>query len=465
VSVLPNVGVIGSGPCGLLFSSILLQNGYSVSLLDIGSSEETSSNEIRSFKTLKLNGNSNCSYDINQFEKIVTHSNRKWFTSKSLLGFSQVWGGTWQVNAKEVDSNWNIAFQEIDKILNFNKAHLSIASLLDQCNCMALNFGSQKKFNNSTVKNYRTKILFKDFPHEQTVSKDFNIDQNLIWDASVLFQKCLSYKNFEYLNNFFVHDVTSTGSNVIIRSSDLTSLEFDFVALAGGPVSNSTILVRSNLVNQVILKDTRLIYVPFINLRPSPKHKRGFSHSLFSVDVLVDSKISYHLQFYSHLEKVLERIIVLIPAKLRVLFKYIIMYFSRYFGVILVYADKDLSQSISFAMDDGVVRALNLESKLNFPKLRLIKDLTPKLLHFGLIPLWIFSKFTTPGESYHLGSASGLEMNKDGSIQEFPNVFVLGTFALEDLHPGPVTKSAMAQAYLSAIELVRKLKLGENEIK
>ena len=460
VPVLFKIGVVGSGPCGLLFANILLKNGFSVTMLDIGSSEESSIDITDSLKTLKLNGNSNCSYDINQFEKIETTSTRKWFTSKSLLGFSQVWGGTWQENTKEVDSNWNIAYQKIDEILNFNEAHLSIAGVLSQCDCLTMNFISGDQLNSKAINHYRTKLLFKDFSEDPKFSEDSYINQNIIWDADVLFRSCLSYKNFTYQNNYYVRDIVSTNSKLVINSFNSESFDFDFIALAGGPVSNATILIRSNIADQIILKDTRLVYVPFLNLRPTPRHKHGFSHSLFSVDILTYSGSGYHLQFYSHLEKVLERILVIIPSKFRAFFKFVFVYFSRYFGVILVYANKDLSQSICFSIDENIVKARNVKSKLTNPKLRLFKDLTFKLLNFGLIPLWFFAKFTTTGESYHLGSASGVEMNLNGSIKQFPNVYILGTFAFKDLYPGPVTKSAMAQTYLAAVDLVKKLNLG-----
>ena len=459
--VLVKIGVVGSGPCGLLFANILLKNGFSVTMLDIGSSEESSIDITDSLKTLKLNGTSNSTYDINQFEKIETNSTRKWFTSKSLLGFSQVWGGTWQENTKEFDSNWNMAYKEIDEILNFNAAHLSIVRVLSQCDCLTMNFISKDQLNSNAIKYYRTKLLFKDFSEYPKFSEDFDINQNIIWDADVLFRSCLSYKNFTYQNNYYVRDIVSNNSKLVLNGFDSKSFDFDFVALAGGPVSNSTILIRSNIADQIILKDTRLVYVPFLNLRPTPRHKHGFSHSLFSIDILTDSEIGYHLQFYSHLEKVLERILVIIPSKFRTFFKFIFIYFSRHFGVILVYADKDLSQSIRFSMDDNVIKARNIKPKLKNPKLRLFKDLTFKLLNFGLIPLWFFAKFTTPGESYHLGSASGVEMNLNGSIKQFPNVYILGTFPFKDLYPGPVTKSAMAQTYLAAIDLVKKLNLGD----
>jgi hypothetical protein len=461
VPVLVKIGVVGSGPCGLLFANILLKNGFSVTMLDIGSSEESSIDITDSLKTLKLNGTSNSTYDINQFEKIETNSTRKWFTSKSLLGFSQVWGGTWQENTKEFDSNWNMAYKEIDEILNFNAAHLSIVRVLSQCDCLTMNFISKDQLNSNAIKYYRTKLLFKDFSEYPKFSEDFDINQNIIWDADVLFRSCLSYKNFTYQNNYYVRDIVSNNSKLVLNGFDSKSFDFDFVALAGGPVSNSTILIRSNIADQIILKDTRLVYVPFLNLRPTPRHKHGFSHSLFSIDILTDSEIGYHLQFYSHLEKVLERILVIIPSKFRTFFKFIFIYFSRHFGVILVYADKDLSQSIRFSMDDNVIKARNIKPKLKNPKLRLFKDLTFKLLNFGLIPLWFFAKFTTPGESYHLGSASGVEMNLNGSIKQFPNVYILGTFPFKDLYPGPVTKSAMAQTYLAAIDLVKKLNLGD----
>jgi hypothetical protein len=460
VPVLIKIGVVGSGPCGLLFANILLKNGFSVTLLDIGNSEESSIKINDSLKTLKLNGNSNSSYDINHFEKIETNSTRKWFTSKSLLGFSQVWGGTWQENTKEVDLNWNMAYQEIDEILNFNEAHLSIAGVLSQCDCLTMNFGNKDQLNSNAIKYYRTKLLFKSFSENPKFSEDIDFDQNIIWDADALFQSCLLYKNFTYKNDFYVRHIISNNSKLVINSSDSNSFEFDFVALAGGPVSNATILIRSNIANQIILKDTRLVYLPFLNLRPSLKHKHGFSHSLFSADILTHSKIGYHLQFYSHLEKVLERILVLIPSQIRAVFKFIFMYFSRYFGVILIYLDKDLSQSICFSKEDNVIKARNIKSKLTNPKLRLFKDLTFNLFNFGLIPLWFFAKFTTPGESYHLGSASGVELNLNGSVKQFPNVYILGTFAFKDLYPGPVTKSAMAQTYLAAVDLVKKLNLG-----
>ena len=207
VPVLFKIGVVGSGPCGLLYANILLKNGFSVTLLDIGSSEETSINITDSLKTLKLNENSNSSYDINQFEKIETNSTRKWFTSKSLLGFSQVWGGTWQENTKEVDSNWSIAYQKIDEILNFNEAHLSIAGVLSQCDCLTMNFNSGDQLNSKAIKHYRTKLLFKDFSGDPKFSEDSDINQNIIWDADVLFRSCLSYKNFTYQNNYYVIEI------------------------------------------------------------------------------------------------------------------------------------------------------------------------------------------------------------------------------------------------------------------
>ena len=79
------------------------------------------------------------------------------------------------------------------------------------------------------------------------------------------------------------------------------------------------------------------------------------------------------------------------------------------------------------------------------------------LKSLGLLPMPMFTRFGSPGDSYHLGMAENIVQPENGSVEGFSRVFALGAIALPRLDPGPITYSAMAQAVIGFNHSLEKL--------
>ena len=97
--------VIGSGPCGSLAALLLLQAGHQVELFDVDSDDSLDPDGLTS--KLKLVGSSSAPYDIQQILQ-VTKSGAAYgiYRSKSMGGFSNVWGATWGAQPSLEGFDW-----------------------------------------------------------------------------------------------------------------------------------------------------------------------------------------------------------------------------------------------------------------------------------------------------------------------------------------------------------------------
>ena len=88
-----------------------------------------------------------------------------------------------------------------------------------------------------------------------------------------------------------------------------------------------------------------------------------------------------------------------------------------------------------------------------------------KFKKVGIIPLSIFGKTSTKGESYHFGaqfkSNNSIKENSSdllGRIANLKNSYIIDSSVLPVVNTGPITYSVMANSYRIADEFLQKLK-------
>jgi hypothetical protein len=114
--------------------------------------------------------------------------------------------------------------------------------------------------------------------------------------------------------------------------------------------------------------------------------------------------------------------------------------------------------SSSISLDSGstvLIKELSPEKKNS--KLVFMARSFSTLRKVGLWPIPMFTRFGSPGDSYHLGMAESIVEPENGSVEGFNRIFALGAIALPSLEPGPITYSAMAQAVIGFNYSVEKL--------
>lgn len=429
----PSALIIGSGPVGSLTVSLALKKEFNVTMIDIGSfeSEYVDNNELG----LKTTDGSVHPYDLGQFNSLDFGSlNYKWRTSKGKFGFSTVWGGTWEKLNSLNMAPWNDAYSRVDKIVGESSKVYS-----SNCSCTSLNVSRTPDFSAISL------LVNNEKPNPK------------IWSTEDLIAESSRNTNFRYIKGNVIKFEESIDSVSALTDGGI-KLDFDVVYLCCGPVGNVFLILNSKPKPlQIILKDTQIIYIPFLNWKKSKTCKEGNSFPSGKVlDKNRENEVETYFQIYPHVSEYLEQVLSKFPLALRpvlnILFKIL---FSR-IGIALGYRNYKNSSSVSLNSGSTVlVKELSPEKKMS--KLIFMARSFLKLRSVGLWPMPMFAKFGSPGDSYHLGMAESIVEPENGSVEGFNRVFALGAIALPSLEPGPITYSAMAQAVIGFNYSVEKL--------
>ena len=429
----PRALIIGSGPVGALTASLALQKDFNVTMIDIGSfaSEYVENNELG----LKTANGSIHSYDLGQYNNLdFGNLNYKWRTSKGKFGFSTVWGGTWERLNSLNTAPWYEAYSRVDQILcKSSKVYSS------NCSCTSLNFSQASD----------SSVISLLVNHENPNPK--------IWSSKDLIAESLQNSNFRYIKEN-VNKFEEGIDNVFALTDGGIKLEFDVVYLCCGPVGNANLILKSNpRTSQIVLADTQIIYIPFLYRKKSKVCREVNNFPVGKVlDKNRDDGINTYFQIYPHVSEYSNQILRKFPLALRPLLQlFFEILFSR-IGIALGYRNREYSSSISFNSGSTVeVKELKPEKRVS--KLIFMTRSFLMLRKVGLWPMTIFTRFGSPGDSYHLGMAESSVEPENGSVEGFNHVFALGAIALPSLEPGPITYSAMAQAVIGFNYSVEKL--------
>jgi hypothetical protein len=409
---------------GAITASLALEKNFDVTMVDIGCSERELM-EVNNLGLKTVDGSVH-PYDLGQYTNLdFGDLGYKWRTSKGKFGFSTVWGGTWERLNSLKTADWDEAYSRVDDIIaRFSREYMS------KCSCASINI----------VKAGDSSPL--------SLLVNSNESETKIWSTDNLISHLSINTNFKYLTgnviNFQENDL-----GVSATTKDVILMDFDFIYLCCGPVSNANLILNSRPEPaQIVLRDTQIIYVPFLYRK---KYKFCAEITDFPVRSASISNgeggIETYFQIYPHVNEYLEQILSKFPKFLRPALNPVLrIVFSR-IGIALGYRNQENSSSIS--LKSGPITSVKeLAPEKKFRRFSLMIRSFNKLKSLGLFPIPMLIKYGSPGDSYHLGMAENIVQPKNGSVEGFNRVFALGAIALPKLDPGPITYSAMAQAVI-----------------
>jgi hypothetical protein len=439
-------GVVGSGPSGALAALILVQNGFSVDLIDIDNKDQVNRDDLHT--QLKLNNGDSSTYDLNQILKIQVDGNPgTFFRSKVLGGFSGVWGATWESNLAIDESSWNehyaVATRFMRSTLNSSTQNLVASNDFNfECDCLSF----IEKTSSFLVDKVRKTDLAIAFGKCDCITEGKNFcNHGSVWSALSIVEECKKFEGFRLISGMDVKSI-SIAECLEIESADNLKSNYDFVILASGPLGISEILLNSfEEIREIYLSETRMGYAPFFKYKLNSGHEGAFAFSKYRLD-LKNSKqeVLAHVQLYPHSELYFDRIKGKLPKFFKFLSRFFINALSPHMGISLFYINSKMSESLALTVDK-TLRQLNIKTiKAKSDGRSLKGQIKLKLKDLGLkqfLPSFMMAKV---GESYHLGAAEDL-LDDFGFLRIDSRIAIAGSFALPEIIPGPITHAAMAQ--------------------
>ena len=119
---------------------------------------------------------------------------------------------------------------------------------------------------------------------------------------------------------------------------------------------------------------------------------------------LSNGEIETYFQIYPHVNEYLEQVLGKFPKVLRPALSPVLKIVFLRIGIALGYKNQENSNSIILISGpETLVKELPPEKKIS--KITLMILSFYKLKSLGLLPIPIFTRFGSPGDSYHLGMA------------------------------------------------------------
>lgn len=456
--------VIGSGPVGTVAALKLLEAGFKVTMVDIGAKfgdlEPERSMEAKLINRFRLKTfwGSAFSYDLNEFNQLVEENYiRSWFTSKGYAGFSKIWGATWPDLYGSGLTSQVEGLNELNNLykigINASSKNLEDLFVKNSCECFhkilqRIQYASNKNKSNISIDvNFSNLVVnYESCTFCGLCQK--GCPENAIWNSEELLMKCKEFDDFEYINALFVKRFEEVSSKVRIYCDDL-EMEFDNLFIGAGPVSTSILFLKSDSrLNSVELKDNQMAIIPFLSFKRNRSHLGAFSLSGLQMNLKSNSSQYAHLQLYTHTQSYLDRILLGRNPILRALLRRILIKIQGHLYVGLMYLPAEISDSLKLELVAGIPITSSIAShagKRNYI-LQILRGFHQKT---GLFPIFPLIEIKEVGASYHLGSAKGLDLDEFGKSSNHQKVRAIGSIALQNIEPGPITAIAMAQAITS----------------
>jgi hypothetical protein len=444
--------VIGSGPVGATAALNLLQQGKEVLMLDIGERNNETPEALTKAKklNLKLISNSSQTYDFNQFN-IILGEKRNWFTSKTMGGHSLVWGATWKSTLPNAKPEWEEAIRKATVMLgnyytNFNDKNTS-PKMMCTCFDRFLKKNLNRK-SDSIFQITKSQIAVNSNTCDFTGTCHSFCEASSIWSSLELLKMCEKYPKFIYQDASFVNSF-EIQSGCIKAQTTKGEVTGENLYLAAGPIGNALILLRSKVTDEIRLHDTQMITVPMISFFRKKSHAGKFALAGLTIDGKDFVGNNYHIQIYAHPDTFQDRIIATFPKIFRLFAVNILKFIQSRLFIAIVYFDANLSGELILQMKE-----VPMFSKISFNRnsegvKSIKKTISKELIKLGIVPIWLLEKVAGVGDSYHVGATESLPISRNGEIVGLSRIKVLGSLALQEVEPGPVTSMSMAQAILS----------------
>jgi ferredoxin len=413
------IAILGSGASAVVAADFILKQSadYQVTVIDFAGINHEISSSPGLGSTIKPSASAHL-FEIPEIANVHSPTGTV-RGSAAHGGWAESWGATivpfsdeeillngmsqdeYRKNSKKIRTFWQTGN------LPYQKANLRILPQLFQSKLSIKNqFVSEVRASELAIKAYDEDI---DVACNQCGECLSGCPRNHIFKPSLIWPKILSAKNFRTLSQVWIERVSETSSGIAVelRSDSKTSKweEFDFIFCGLGAIQTAGLLVRSGISKKVLIKDSQLVVVPFIDplLRRTGTNQTRISLSeLFVFGRAPLLKDPIYSQLYGSSKSLTNTILDQTPWLQLIPNRLVSSLLSR-IGIAMQFLNSNQSGQIEVSMKADAVEVTGLPGS----KPRLILKILPGFLLFNLrlIPISMFARVYKVGDGYHFGSS------------------------------------------------------------
>jgi choline dehydrogenase-like flavoprotein len=484
------IAVIGSGPSGWIAAKKLTESGHEVSVFDpaLDDSLMNSLGIIENKKLIAGKELHGSDYPYRPFPHGpgLTEIRAKTLNSFAQGGLSLVWGATMLPYSASDVKNWPINFSDLDDGYKFVSKNVPISSQKDSLSNKYFCYSSQaplvpsnritrivdqlsKQHGNELIIGYsRLAVKVSDGKSDGCIYCGqclTGCPSDFIWHAP----KIDSSKVKNHVKNRVIsirEEVDGISIQSMNRTGQLENSEhFERVILGAGPIESFRILATSRMVsNKAVMKDSNTFFLPiYLSRRFRLPPDKTFTLSQAFVRIEPHNLPAAQLQLYEFSPDLVERAKKILPLG-SFIPDYFLKLVLRRMVVAIGYLDSGKSTPMEISLTESG-NVLIKSKKLNIWKLRkriapYIKIFNKKSRKLGIRPLFLFAKFSRPGEGVHFGSwlPMGSEADLLGRPRGHKLIHVIDSSVLPTIPAGAMTFTVMA----NSSRIVDQLINGEN---
>lgn len=494
------IGIIGSGPAAFGVALGLKDRGIEFEIIDIGANLDPKLEELkqkyltenRTFELEKIKKLlSESSYDRNGPVGQKTlfgdpfpydNSNRSLFSnsnvrsSKSVGGFSRVWGATMLPFSDDELRNWpsevslsdlQEAYRRVAEVVPISGRETNLRAkylLPDGLNNATKMDRNSERVHNQLMEGGNIRITIGRAP--LAVSSDCDecslcitgCPRDAIWSSDSGFETLIANGWSRYESGIEVLSFRENLENVTLfgqKDGKSWQKSYSKIVLAAGTIATGSILVSSNWSSNIEIRDSQTLFVPAIDFKARSLKNQSFAtlaHTLLNVEK-TSTKTNVHMQFYGWNNSLSTRV----QAKLTILKclpKSFLDRLTRNLCAVIVYFDSDESGILRITKSIDSSQTLVVAEPLKKSKYYK-KALREILREIPIATFWrvvFLSEVSNVGEGYHSGASLPMGGGTSGT-DEFgrphglARVTVVDSSILPRIPAGPITYTVMANAY------------------
>lgn len=456
--------IIGSGPSGIAVANFLISKGVRPVIVDGGVKvTKVAAPQNRDSGKNKTWFGSEMSYFQPYVSQIEYSESVDVRASFSPGGFSRVWGATFAINEKF--SDWPVEMTPSEQDISSVKMLVphQETSWDESLDKNALRGSKQSfEFLSEVRKKLRDKNSYTIQPSTiaiDTNPKSFNCctacrgclvgcTSNSIWFAGDVLEKWNTLGLIDYRPGFLVERVEEC-EKVTIYGCDSYKNESQIVAekvfLAVGPISTASIVIRSGLQKEVIIRDTATAFGAAIQLRSSNRNSQDGYHSLSQWWI---SSPEMFAQIYPPTDDLTE--LIMKRFRLLKIFRRILRLFVLRIHPVIMYLPVNQSRHLRVHSREGTIVIDEDGDKMLVQKSfkNQIQILARLFIRSGYVMHQKMFRYKSAGGGYHFGSSfpQGTSSDHVGRPRFFKNVHIVDSSVLPLLPLGSITPTIMVNA-------------------
>jgi len=275
--------------------------------------------------------------------------------------------------------------------------------------------------------------------------------RDAIWNSRFKLNELRERKNFTYQPGQKILQINDHGSFVSVTSETGRVFSAHRVFLALGSINSIVLLLQSGILKEEVrLLDTQLVVVPTFS-----KRRTSFNEPAFTLSNLIGSYfepalasrafIQFTTPAFDFSSRVLGRF-----KFLKVVPKWFLNEVVKWTSVTMIFLPDKISGFLQISRGvNGSVKIDLVPRNAETCKI-LVKRICQQFRIFRVLPVSTFAQYVGVTESYHVGSARNVNgdciFDENGQVESSKRIHVVDTCALSELHAGPITYVAMANA-------------------